>query len=324
MSRKSCEVGGKFGCRVAARVRRLYFVLVVWLLIGSAALAAQTFTVATYNLENYIETSTPTRMAKPAQARAKVRESIRTMNADVIGLQEVGGTNALLELRASLKLEGLDYPHWELVSGFDTNIQVAVLSKLPIVARRSHTQEGFLLDGRRFRMTRGIIEVDLQANPNYTFTLMVAHLKSRRPVPAADEADLREQEGLILREKIEARLRDSPNANLVVIGDLNDVKDAKSTRAVIGRGKLGLVDTRPAERNGDSEAGSNSRNVSRNVTWTHFYGKEDMYSRIDFLLLSPGLAREWVKNETYVLALPNWGVGSDHRPIVATFEAEDK
>ena len=42
------------------------------------------------------------------------------------------------------------------------------------------------------------------------------------------------------------------------------------------------------------------------------------------LLVSPGLAREWVTNETYVLTLPNWGVGSDHRPLVATFQAEDK
>jgi hypothetical protein len=53
-------------------------------------------------------------------------------------------------------------------------------------------------------------------------------------------------------------------------------------------------------------------------------GKEDTYSRIDFLLLSPSLAREWVTNETYVLTLPNWGVGSDHRSIVATFEAGEK
>jgi exonuclease III len=56
----------------------------------------------------------------------------------------------------------------------------------------------------------------------------------------------------------------------------------------------------------------------------HFYGVEDTYSRIDYILLSPGMAREWVKKETYVLALPNWGVGSDHRPIVAAFEAENK
>jgi hypothetical protein len=27
---------------------------------------------------------------------------------------------------------------------------------------------------------------------------------------------------------------------------------------------------------------------------------------------------------TYVLTITNWGVGSDHRPIVATFETENK
>ena len=35
------------------------------------------------------------------------------------------------------------------------------------------------------------------------------------------------------------------------------------------------------------------------------------------------MARDWVTNETYALTIPNWGVGSDHRPIVATFKAEN-
>ena len=57
-----------------------------------------------------------------------------------------------------------------------------------------------------------------------------------------------------------------------------------------------------------------SRFDPRNVTWTEYYGKEDTYSRVDYILLSPAMARDWLPNETYVLALPNWGVGSDHRP----------
>src|SRR5262249_16636211 len=139
-----------------------------------------------------------------------------------------------------------------------------------------------------------IAELDIEVNPHYSFTLLVAHLKSRRPAAEADEAELREQEALVLREKVDALLRSNPSANIVVAGDLNDVKDATSTRAVLGKGKNALVDTRPAERNGDREADRNSsRTVPRNVTWTHFFAKEDVYSRIDFILVSRGMAREW-------------------------------
>ena len=41
-----------------------------------------------------------------------------------------------------------------------------------------------------------------------------------------------------------------------------------------------------------------------------------------FIQSRPGA--QWVTNETYVLTLPNWGVGSDHRPIVATFNGTAK
>jgi endonuclease/exonuclease/phosphatase family metal-dependent hydrolase len=103
---------------------------------------------------------------------------------------------------------------------------------------------------------------------------------------------------------------------------LNDTYNPKSVKTVIGRGRTELVDTRPAERNGDNQPHPNNPRFNpRNVAWTHHYGVEDTYSRIDYILLSPGMAREWVTNESYLLALPNWGLGSDHRPLVATFEA---
>jgi endonuclease/exonuclease/phosphatase family metal-dependent hydrolase len=306
-----------------ARVPRSV-VIALALLLCSRFAGAETFRVAEYNVENYMAEATDTRSAKTAEAKAKIRESIRTLKPDVLALEEMGSTNALLELRDSLKAEGLDLPYWEHVSGFDTNIHVAILSKFPLAARRPHTDDSFLLSGRRYRVSRGFAEVDVQVNTNYSFTLIAAHLKSKRAVAQADEAELRLEEAKLLREKIDARLAANPNVNLVVLGDFNDTKDSPSTKAVIGRGKNKLIDTRPAERNGDNTPNPNPAWEPRNVTWTHYYGKEDSYSRIDYLLISPGLAREWVANETYVLSLPNWGVGSDHRPIMATFEAEDK
>ncbi|MGN6555862.1 MAG: hypothetical protein ACTHLW_19315, partial [Verrucomicrobiota bacterium] len=97
-----------------------------------------------------------------------------------------------------------------------------------------------------------------------------------------------------------------------------------STKEVIGRGKTKLIDTRPAERNGDTAPNENPRFAPRSIVWTHYYGAEDSYSRIDYILLSPGMAREWKPSETFVLTLPNWGVGSDHRPLVATFAAAEQ
>jgi endonuclease/exonuclease/phosphatase family metal-dependent hydrolase len=286
--------------------------------------AASTFRVATYNLDNYLDISAGTRPAKSAESKAKIREAIRVLKPDVLALQEIGATNALLELRESLNADGVPFPYWEFALGFDTNIHVAVLSKFPIIARRSHTNAAFLLYGRRFRVSRGFVEVDCRVDPQYSFTLITAHLKSRRPVPSGDEAELREQEALVLREIIDARLKQNPNLNLIVLGDFNDVKDSKSTRAIIGRGKTALMDTRPAERNGDDQPNPIARFDSRNITWTHYYGKEDTYSRIDYILISQGMAKEWLKHETYVLTLPNWGAASDHRPIVAGFVAEEK
>jgi len=291
----------------------------VFLSLALSLSAAQTFTLATYNVENYLDRAAGTRPAKSAEARAKIRENIKAIQPDVIAFQEMGGTNALLELRASLKADGLDFPHWEHVSGWDTNIHVAVLSKFPIVARRPHTKDTYLVQGRRFHVSRGFAEVDIQVTSGYQFTLFVAHLKSKRVIAEADEAEMREQEALLLREKIDERLKTNPNANLVVVGDLNDTKDSKPVRALIGRGRTKLVDTRPAERNGDNTPARNPAYDPPSITWTYFYGKEDSYSRIDYVLLSPGMAREWRKDASYVLSVPNWGLASDHRPVAVGF-----
>ncbi len=303
----------------------LRLVIIFWLLPGGGAThAAISFSVATYNVENYLTAPSGTRPAKSIIAKAKVRESIHALKPDVLALQEIGGTEALLELRASLKAEGLDFPHWEIITGGDTNIHVAVLSRFPFSARHPHTNDNYLLNGRRFRVSRGFVELDVRVNPNYQFTLFAAHLKSKRPVPEADQAELREQEALWLRKNIDARLAGNPNLNLLVLGDFNDTRDTKAIKVIIGRGRNSLIDTRPAELGGDPPPSDHPNYAVHNVTWTYHYGKEDTYSRIDYILISRGLAREWEPEGTHVLTLPSWGAASDHRPIIARFLAEDK
>jgi endonuclease/exonuclease/phosphatase family metal-dependent hydrolase len=242
-----------------------------WILLIAGLLcfhsfAAETFRIVTYNVENYLDQPTESRhSAKSAEAKAKIRESIKAMNPDVIALEEMGTTNALLELRASLKADGQDFPFWEHVSGADTNVHVAVLSKFPIIARHSHTNDEFLLDGKRFRVSRGFSEVEIQAATNFTFTLIAGHLKSQLPTPIADEAEERLGEAKVLRGIIDDHFKANPNEKIIVLGDFNDAKNSDPIKQIIGRGKFKLTDTRPAERNGDDSFAENIYHEPRNV-----------------------------------------------------------
>jgi endonuclease/exonuclease/phosphatase family metal-dependent hydrolase len=275
--------------------------------------ASQILRVATFNVENYVDAATATRHAKSPASKARVRESILALHPDVLALEEVGSSNALLELQAALKAGGLDLPYWDLVAGYDTNIHLSVLSRFPIVARRDHTNESFLLDGRRLEVKRGFADLRIQVNPQFDFTLIAAHLKSRLPSPEADEEEWRYQEAVALRGVIDARMAEDSDLNLVALGDFNDLQDSKPLRAIIGRGNTRLFDTRPSERNGAGER------EPRAVNWTHYYAQDDVFSRIDYILVSRAMEKHWMKAGTYVLSSPDWGVASDHRPLVAAF-----
>src|SRR6478609_2006572 len=303
---------------------KLFLATATAILISVSA-RAETFRVVAYNVENYLDQPTESRKnVKSDDAKAKVREVILAMKPDVIAFEEMGSLSALLELRDSLKKDGLDLPNYEHVTGFDPNIHVCVLSKFPIVARRSHTNENFLLNGKRFFVSRGFNEVDIKVNDKYQFTLLGAHLKSRRTVADADEGELRLEEAKLLRAIVDQRLAEKPDANLVVLGDFNDTYNTKAIKEVVGVGKNKLVDTRPAEKNGDNLPNpANPRYSPRNETWTHYYGVEDSYSRIDYIMLSPGMAKEWVKGDSFIPVVANWGQASDHRPVLVTLEAAD-
>jgi endonuclease/exonuclease/phosphatase family metal-dependent hydrolase len=246
------------------------------------------------------------------------------MAADVLALEEMGSTNALYELQGSLRKEGVDYAYSAYVHGHDTNLHVALLSRYPIKSQKEHIDDKYLLHGRRFKVTRGFGEFEIEVNANYRCTVLAAHLKSKRLMAEADESEMREQEATLLREHIDEILKNSPGSNLIVLGDLNDTKDSRSIHAVIGKGATGLIDTRPAEKAGNSSSPRGRRDNARLVTWTHYFAKEDTYSRIDYILLSKGMAREWQADGTHVVVVPDWGIASDHRPIVARFITSDR
>ncbi len=93
-----------------------------------ASLAAGTFSVATYNLENYLDQPSGHRRPKSEAAKVKIRECIRALGADLLAVEEMGssplagripgkGSSSMAEDFAS----AADSPNWTFKSTPNTN-----------------------------------------------------------------------------------------------------------------------------------------------------------------------------------------------------------
>lgn len=282
----------------------------VWTLGICAALAAQALTVGAYNVENY---TVADRMVdgvyrqaypKPESEKKALRESIAGFAPDILAIEEMGGPPFLAELQADLKAAGLDYPHAVVLEAADPDRHVALLAKLPFKDVRRHTQVPFKYFGQPDVVKRGVLEVTF-ATTEGDLTVFVIHLKSRRTErPDDPEGALqRELEAEAVRDLVFARFPDPAQAKFIVCGDWNDTRNSKPIRSLVKRGDTPLGEILRAYD-------------SRGETWTHFYRRDDSYSRIDYLLVSPGL-KPFVANKGNAKIHDGAGVreASDHRPV---------
>ena len=279
-----------------------------------ASVRAETLTLATYNIENYGPANRVTEAGyrkdypKPEAEKQALRTVVRGLNADVLVLQEMGGASYLDELRRDLKAEGLDYPHAVLLAADDADRHVALLSKRPLAATVQHTDLEFRYFGQKERVKRGLLEAKF-ATAGGELTVFALHLKSRftdRPDDPAS-AIRRAGEATAIRDRILARMADPTTARFIVLGDCNDDKASKTLGFLRQRGKTEIAELLPAAD-------------SRSETWTHAYRKNDTYTRVDHVLVSPALRPAVVHGVARIYDGPGWREASDHRAVVVTLE----
>jgi len=274
--------------------------------------------VAAYNLENYLRMDryakgeTVTDAPKPEREIAAIVSILGEVKPDILGLMEIGGEDMLSDLQARLRAAGLDLPHRVWVRGADEERHIALLSRFPITQDRSLDDVSFPLNGRIQRMPRGILDATVQVAPDYRLRLLGAHLKSKRTTPNYDQARLREREADMLRKHVDGILQKEPSTNLLLFGDLNDTKNEYPIRQIMGppRAPTSLRDIWLRD--------------SRGETWTHYWKSADIYSRIDYMLVSPALAPEVIWKKCGINDSPSWKDASDHRAIYATISPNDR
>lgn len=283
------------------------------LTLATAALVpatrAKDFVFAAYNLENYFTSESAEDSAvKPLKSPRSISALVQIMaklNADVIGLSEVGSPKDLEHLRKRLLAQGRDYPEPVFLTAAEGERNLALLSRVPIVSRQSATDVIYEMQGTLQRVRRGFLDVTVQATPEIQLRLVGAHLKSRLTVNSTNEALERRREAALLRRHVDQIFAAEPKVRLLVWGDLNDVKNSAALAEIMGPKRIGLVDLVPADKHGDR--------------WTWQDKTTDTYQRIDYLLASKSLKKHLVREKTRVDRSVDWRKASDHRAVVGAF-----
>ena len=294
-------------------MKRISLLALVFLALAAIAHA---ITVGTYNVENYLVTD---RMAdgafrkaypKPETEKAALRQAIAGFAPDILALQEMGKPEFLAELQRDLKADGLDYPHAFVLEAGDSDRHVAVLSKLPFKALHKHTQVPIKLFGKDDIVKRGVLEAVFATNEG-DVSVFVIHLKSRRTERPDDPegATQRSAEATAARDLVLSRYPDPANAKFIITGDWNDTRTSRAVRALQKRGELDVGEILRAYD-------------SRGDTWTHAYRREDSYSRIDYILVSPGLKPFLERANAKIYDGAGVREASDHRPVYIKLKLE--
>ena len=281
-------------------------------------LRGEILTIATYNVENYGPANRMTDAGyrqdypKPEAEKRALRTVIRGLNADLLVLQEMGVKPYLDELRRDLKAEGADYPYSVLLEGNDADRHVALLSKRPLKAVVPHVNLDFAYFAGREHVKRGLLEVTV-ATAGGDLTLFGVHLKSRFTDRADDPMSglRRIGEATAVRDCVLQRVGDPAKVRFLILGDCNDTKTSKAVQRLLRRGAVEITGLLPAAD-------------TRGETWTHSYRKEDSYSRVDHIMVSPALRPAVQGGVAHIYDGPGVSEASDHRPVVVTLELVGK
>lgn len=261
-----------------------------------------------YNLKNYLSMRRYTGEAavytpKPEEEIRALISIIQSARPDILGVCEIGKDSDLRDLQDRLANTGIDLPHSHRVQGSDHARALAILSRHPIIETHVPRELNYTIQGVPFGISRGILDATIQL-PQRKVRFLGVHFKSKRPIREADQSLMRRNESLLLRKHIDDILTTRPDTQLLVYGDFNDTRRSKAVSAVRGRS------------NSDSHLETIELNDSHGQSWTHHWEHEDIYSRIDFIMVNPRLA-PYINHKACTLLSPgNWQTASDHRPML--------
>ncbi|MEM7682049.1 MAG: endonuclease/exonuclease/phosphatase family protein [Planctomycetota bacterium] len=289
--------------------------------------SAERVTVMTYNVQNFFDAyddpySEDSDRPKNAAAIRDIARAIQAADADVIAFQEIERPE-LLQAMVDQHLADAGYAYVAVsYTNSDRGIQLGVVSRLPIDRIASYRHRALTHPGfeRSFRFARDLMHVTLEVSDGEKLELLNVHLKSNRTVNDDDRYSMgwRTAEAREVRRVARDLMADGAGY-VVVLGDFNsdfekrpgDERDWPATAHLrAAHPEHGLVDLHDA--------------LSREERITLPGRGRYPPAVFDFVLASPALAARVVEGSAKVLQDRAFADGSDHRPVVASFDLSER
>ena len=243
---------------------------------------------------------------KPESEKTAVAKVVSTIYPDIIAFMEVGDLRQVHDLERHLSEEGLNYPYFEYLQGWDTQRHILLLSRFPIAARHSQTVISLPLHGQLLHSPRGILDVTIELRPDYQLRLLALHLKAKVHRDEYDQAELRAAEAHFIHNYVHDILEKDSKTHLLLIGDFNDTKNSKPVLEILG--KPDLPETLHALPLTDD----------RKELWTEYWKTEDVYSRIDYMMVNKELEKDILLDHSGIARPSFWNDASDHCALFTT------
>jgi len=318
--------------------------LLCLLLYSSTAFAGQKIRIATFNCEFLIKNKVHKKFGLPFQLKGDIKATweepgyrdqkfrtaikavatyIKTINADIIVLTEIGDILDFDSLADAISSEGLTYTHKALCNSSDpTGQHVGLLSKIELSVikyggkKRIPGREFFIVEpDDAAESDTGIskgLHVSLKLN-NKTAHLFAAHLKSESDSRAgggyAGDAQRIAQASIIRRNYL-------PFLNqgdyVFVTGDLNDGRGQPTLKRIRGLDDIwpDLIQTGHENYFDDSKLGQR---------WTYEF--KGIRNQIDHILISRNIKTDCKRGKVDASILPQENsLVSDHRPFILDLE----
>jgi endonuclease/exonuclease/phosphatase family metal-dependent hydrolase len=278
-----------------------------------ATASAEAVRFISYNVENWLTMDRfvdgkPLKGApKPDSEKQAVTEILARHKPDILGLCEIGLASDLADIQQRLKAAGLDLPHSHHTGGSDPVRHLGILSRFPITSTSNSAILDYQLAGKTFQINRGILDatVEVHGKPYHFIGL---HLKSKRDSEQGDQEAIRLNEVRLVRNHIDKLLKANPNERLIVYGDFNDTRGTPAIKLLVGKYSSPNYLTAIPMKD------------SRQMAWTHHWTAQDIYSRIDFIMVSQQMKMDVDFPASRIIDDTDWSEASDHRPTLAIFK----